>query len=435
MRAARAIRRLTAMGGGFGDGRWWSAAPRALRADLWTLARDPLPRRPFRWFGWWSHVLVVASAVLAFLLLTDLAYASDVDVVTLLLGLVLSAAMVTALFRPVLAWWTATLTLVVGALAAGPPFPWGFFAVVPLAEVLFLMGLRVRPRAAAEALALSVLGVLASTGFQFGSHPDYGFGGVVFATDIGRALLLLAVATGWGVLRRARRVTGSRLLAQKNLAADERARRTVLEERGRIARELHDVVAHHLSVISIQAQVAPHLAENPSAALTENLTGIRQNALDALVELRRVLGVLRLEDSRSAEAQQVPQPTLAELDELIANVRAAGVAVTIETVGVRRPLSPGVELSAFRLVQEALSNAMRHAPGAAVRVVTTYEPAGVTMRISNAAPARPAPPSPGSGHGLLGMRERTTMLGGTLTAGPTADGGYAVTATLPAPMP
>jgi signal transduction histidine kinase len=224
------------------------------------------------------------------------------------------------------------------------------------------------------------------------------------------------------------------LAAQKALAAEERALRAVLEERGRIARELHDVVAHHLSVISIQAQVAPHLVGGPPAELRENLTSIRQSARDALTELRRVLGVLRLEGG-AEETRHAPQPTLERVDELIGNVRAAGVAVTIEITGPPRPLSPGIELSAYRIVQEALSNAMRHAPGAAVRVLIAYHPSGVTVRIGNSAPARPGQPSAGVGHGLLGMRERTAMLDGDLAAGPTPDGGYEVTAMLPAPAP
>lgn len=116
-------------------------------------------------------------------------------------------------------------------------------------------------------------------------------------------------------------------------------------------------------------------------------------------------------------------------------MRGAGVTVTVDTTGTPRPLSPGTELSAFRIVQEALSNAMRHAPGAAVHVALGYHPDRVALRVTNTAPARPAPPSPGAGHGLLGMHERTTMLGGELATGPTPDGGYEVTAILPAAAP
>ncbi|HSX99451.1 MAG TPA: sensor histidine kinase, partial [Streptomyces sp.] len=222
-------------------------------------------------------------------------------------------------------------------------------------------------------------------------------------------------------------------------------RRTVLEERSRIARELHDVVAHHMSVISIQAQVAPHLVENPSEELKENLHGIRQNALEALIELRRVLGVLRSEHPPDAgpddpharagvtegTAPHAPQPTLDRLDALIDNTRAAGLAVATEINGKVSPLPPGVELSAYRIVQEALSNVLRHAPGSTVRVELTYFPRGLQVRVINSRPARKAPPSHGAGHGLLGMRERAAMLGGTLMATETSHGGFAVVAFLP----
>jgi signal transduction histidine kinase len=244
---------------------------------------------------------------------------------------------------------------------------------------------------------------------------------------------------------RGRREARTQLVAQTSITAEERARRTVLEERSRIARELHDVVAHHMSVISIQAQVAPHLVENPSEELKENLHGIRQNALEALTELRRVLGVLRSEDppdggpddSRAragvteGTAPHAPQPTLDRLDALVDNTRAAGLAVVTEIHGEVRPLPPGVELSAYRIVQEALSNALRHAPGSTVRVELTHFPRGLQVRVINSRPAREAPPSPGAGHGLLGMRERAAMLGGTLMATETSHGGFAVVAFLP----
>ncbi|MFD5763473.1 sensor histidine kinase, partial [Streptomyces sp. NPDC127044] len=203
--------------------------------------------------------------------------------------------------------------------------------------------------------------------------------------------------------------------------------------------ELHDVVAHHMSVISIQAQVAPHLVENPSDELKENLEGIRQNALEALTELRRVLGVLRSENPEdpyglgagTGTAPNSPQPTLDRLDALVENTRAAGLQVTTEITGEQLPLPPGVELSAYRIIQEALSNALRHAPGSAVRVELWHFPRGLQVRVINSRPERPAPPSPGAGHGLLGMRERAAMLGGTLVTSETAHGGFVVAAFLP----
>ena len=235
-----------------------------------------------------------------------------------------------------------------------------------------------------------------------------------------------------GASLRGRRVARSQLVEQEVLTAEERARRTLLEERNRIARELHDVVAHHMSVISIQAQVAPHLVKEPTDELKENLAGIRENAVEALTELRRVLGVLRSEDAlvRRSTARPAAHPRPAGRAGR-QGARQRDSRSPPRPPAQPRPLPPGVELSAFRIVQEALSNAMRHAPGAAVRVDLGYRPGGLTVRVTNTAPDRPAPPSPGAGHGLLGMHERTAMLGGELATGPTPDGGYEVTAILP----
>lgn len=286
---------------------------------------------------------------------------------------------------------------------------------------LFLLALRVRPRRAVAALAVSMAPAL----FVALRTPPLPH------VSPAVAVLVLVTALALGAALRSLRLARKDLVVQAELTAEERARRTLLEERGRIARELHDVVAHHMSVISIQAQVAPHLVEHPTEELRENLTGIRENALEALAELRRVLGVLRSEDAPAQSARHAPQPGLDRLDELVATVRSAGLAVTVSTTGAPRPLSPGVELSAYRIVQEALSNVMRHAPGASAGVTIGHRPSGVTVRVVNSPPDRPAVPSPGVRHGLLGMRERTAMLGGELATGPTPDGGWEVTAILP----
>ncbi|MGG2460438.1 sensor histidine kinase [Streptomyces sp. RGM 3693] len=411
------------------------AVPRHLREDLLTGAtEEPLPvggRRP----GWldWRPAIIVPLVIFGVVVLAGNAnayafqYRMSLPLAILTAG-IQAGAPILALYRPVLAWWATTGVLLLVGYQAGSwfnPFadlPWQRTGLLCQAIVLFLVALRVRPRATAEMLVLGILAgafanALVSDSFRDDHVP----------------VIVLAVCALVGALLRGRQKARTELVVQEKLTAEERARRTLLEERNRIARELHDVVAHHMSVISIQAQVAPHLAENPSDELKENLRGIRQNAVEALTELRRVLGVLRSEDTRPESAPHAPQPTLDRLDELVDNVRGAGVEVTVDTTGSPRPLSPGTELSAFRIVQEALSNAMRHAPGAAVHVALGYLPDRVTLRVTNTAPDRPAQPSPGTGHGLLGMHERTTMLGGELATGPTPDGGYEVTAILPAP--
>ncbi|MBD0740766.1 two-component sensor histidine kinase [Streptomyces sp. CBMA152] len=433
--------------------------PGALREDLWRMKSDPVPRVGEPGYPVWRPVSVMVLVVFAAAMMVvnvrqyDVDYNLGINLAVLLAG-IQAVAVVAALYRPVPAWWAVTAVMLFAArvadgriiiptpqpggpwdptgrpvppvprgsfgplLSPGPEYPWTLAGIAMQAMVLFLLALRVRPRAAVSALLISSATGLVALAFTGQYHNDFGL-----------AVGVLAAATLLGAALRGRRVARKELVVQEEVTAEERARRTLLEERNRIARELHDVVAHHMSVISIQAQVAPHLVENPSDELKENLAGIRQNAVEALTELRRVLGVLRSEDPEGAP--HAPQPSLDRLDELVANVRGAGLTVTVDRTGTPRPLSPGVELSAFRIVQEALSNAMRHAPGSAVRVELAHQSAELVVRVANTAPDRPVAPSPGAGHGLLGMRERTAMLGGELATGATPDGGYEVTAALP----
>ncbi len=209
-----------------------------------------------------------------------------------------------------------------------------------------------------------------------------------------------------------------------------------MEERNRIARELHDVVAHHLSMIAVRAETAPFRRPGLDGDGRGELAGIATDARSALVDMRRLLGVLRTDhDVR----ERAPQPQLADLPELVASARRSGLPVRMRVHG--RPgrtaaSPPAVGLAAYRVVQEALSNASRHAHGAAVRVDVRHLPTAVRIRVVNALPDRPAGRGSrdglaGPGHGLTGMRERVGMVGGQLAAGPTRDGGFSVDVTLP----
>ncbi|MFF0552616.1 histidine kinase [Streptomyces sp. NPDC004311] len=408
--------------------RFWR---RPLVLELCSPRRDPLPPlgRP-RWLARLPHVAVLYAAVFFGFLTTE--QLQDHYHVTgggpLVLALMTGISIGLGMFRPVLAWWLGLLTAALVAVSIhadvgqGQTWPWtpgGMFAFAPL---VLLVALRVPPRVTVWVVGISV----ACTGLA-----ELGFRPAGSSTTVLEVALLFGFVGLLGYALRALRLARGELVEQETLTAEERARRTVLEERSRIARELHDVVAHHMSVISIQAQVAPHLVENPSEELRENLAGIRENALEALTELRRVLGVLRSEHPDDPAAPQHPQPTLSELDALVANVRGAGLEVTTAVSGIRRTLSPGAELTAYRIVQEALSNCLRHAPGSRVEVGIAYGPRDLHLCIANSAPTRPVPGSPGAGHGLLGMRERAGMLGGELAAGPRPDGGYEVSAVLP----
>ncbi|WP_406183842.1 sensor histidine kinase [Streptomyces sp. NBC_01006] len=413
-----------------------TTAPRArllrpLVHDLLTIERDPLPRmsRP-RWLARLPHAVVIYAAVFfGFLTAQQMGeHYDDYGGIPLLAALLTGAAIVLAMFRPIGGWWLGQLAAGVAAwsiqdnVGPGQTWPWMPSGLPAFALVLLLVALRMPPRVTVAAVAVPIaLTGLAELLFK----PEHSQSSVL------AALLLFGFVGLLGYALRATRLARGKLVEQETITEEERARRTLLEERSRIARELHDVVAHHMSVISIQAQVAPHLVENPSEELKENLAGIRENALEALTELRRVLGVLRSEQPDDPANPHHPQPTLAELDGLVDNVRSAGLAVTTEIAGIRRPLTPGVELTAYRIVQEALSNCLRHAPGSRVEVGIAYGPRELHLCIANSAPTRPAPPSHGAGHGLLGMRERAGMLGGELAAGPRPGGGYEVSAVLP----
>ncbi|MFF3847050.1 sensor histidine kinase [Streptomyces sp. NPDC002328] len=356
-------------------------------------------------------------------------------------GFAQGAAVVLALWRPVPAWALSLAGTVVAAVAArptlqghplpGPAWPWTTPEVLAHALVFLLLALRVRTRLSFAMLVATGVTTWVVQGLIGGA--TYTSTGMVAVAIFAAVVLVGSAFRGLGEAR-------SQLVEQETITAEERARRTLLEERNRIARELHDVVAHHMSVISIQAQVAPHLVENPSDELKENLAGIRHNALEALAELRRVLGVLRSENPEdpyglgaagTGSAPDTPQPTLDRLDALLDNTRAAGLRVVAETEGEAPPYPPGVQLSAYRMVQEALSNALRHAPGSTVHVRINHDARGLHLEVVNSRPSGPVRPSPGAGHGLLGMRERAAMLGGHVTAHPTLHGGFMVSAFLP----
>jgi signal transduction histidine kinase len=303
------------------------------------------------------------------------------------------------------------------------------------------------------ALCLYSVAVRCRAAFVIGAAGVTVVGAIFVDLRTSAGAILAAIPLLIGAIVRSRRSSRAELAQQAERLEGERAvlegERALLEERQRIARELHDIVAHHMSVIAIQAEAAPRKVTDPPPELAESFAEIRSSALSGLDELRRLLGVLR-----SHSADTAPQPGLGELPGLLESARSGGVRVTSSVSGVARPLPQGVDLSAYRIVQEALSNAMRHAPGSAVRVELAYSPSSLVIKVRNA-PAPPgasaamrrpstaaqlgAGPDPdypgiggnGAGQGIIGMRERAAMLGGHLDAGPTRDGGFLLTAVLP----
>ncbi|MFE9607945.1 sensor histidine kinase [Streptomyces sp. NPDC006012] len=391
-----------------------------------TGAEGPLTRRlssrKREYASWAPHATVAAIGGVATLVTWGY---TGFGVLGLLCGLFTLGPVLLTLVRPIAAFWLSfpAATVVAFLSSKGGDWPWLPGSFVAHLTVLTVVAIRTRPRTAAWMwLVTAGYGVVAGSVLSDGYYSPNTGPMLIFA-----ALLLLAV-TIWHI----RRDAEQEVTAQQTVTAHERSRRTLLEERTTIARELHDVVAHHMSVVAIQAEAAPFRVQNPPPELEKAFVTIRENAVAALAELRRVLGVVRAEHY---EAPDAPQPALADLDALLANVREAGLDVEKVVTGAVRELPQGVELSAYRIVQEALSNTLRHAPGASARVEIGYVLGGLGLRIVNG----PVPvtstvkPSPGAGHGITGMRERVSMLGGDMTAG-SVDGGYEVAVFLPVAM-
>ena len=222
-------------------------------------------------------------------------------------------------------------------------------------------------------------------------------------------------------------------LADKNVLLEHeqeaRAKQAVAEERTRIARELHDVVAHSVSVMVVQAGAERRSLGDDRPATREALEAIEQTGRQALTEMRRLLGMLRKDDDELALA---PQPSMEHLELLVSQVREAGMPVELEVEGEPEPLPAGVDLSAYRIVQEALTNALKHAGPARALVRVRYRRDELELEILDDGPGPAADATNGAGgHGLIGMRERVSMFGGDLAAGERSGGGYSVHARLP----
>ncbi|WP_255949810.1 sensor histidine kinase [Streptomyces odontomachi] len=347
-----------------------------------------------------------------------------------------AAPLLLAVVRPLHAWCVVFVADVAGALALLTvhfeerllwPFP--PMELVGYVALCLALGLRARPRT----LVLVWLATAsANVGLGFVAPHGFGAGDVLF-TILGGVALLLG-----GVLRERYEVQ-RRLVEQETISEAERGRRTLLEERARIARELHDVVAHHMSVITVQADTAEYRLDRLPPNVREEFTSIAATARESLGEMRRLLGVLRNEE---AHGELVPQPGLTQIGQLVeATARTVG---PVEFTPCDVEVPDAVGLSAYRIVQEALANVVRHAPGARTQVslsVTESDPrcgARLTVLVVNASPPQP-PDRPlevdGTGHGLVGMRERVRLVGGSLDTGPLPDGGFRVAAHLPLDSP
>ncbi|MEU5695042.1 histidine kinase [Actinosynnema sp. NPDC020468] len=324
----------------------------------------------------------------------------------------------TAAVRPLWAWRLAAVLLAALPFAHGEyarPAGWPWTPGLLLATAVALHAVaRNHDRPALVGVFLITAGVVAAH-VRDGGKP-------ALATVVVAGVLAL------GNAGRLRRRAEAERAEQQRLRVAEQVRAATLEERALIARELHDVVAHHMSVLVLRSGSAHYRFPDLPAGLREEFAAIQDTAREGMTEMRRLLGVLRGADGRAGTA---PQPGVTEVSGLVDRLRAAGVAVSLRLEGNLDAVPVGIALSAYRIAQEALSNAVRHAPGSAVDVrIAVADDLSLLVANGAGAPGPPGDPER-TGHGLLGMRERVSALGGAIRVGPDERGGFIVAVTLP----
>ncbi|EDY64640.2 sensor histidine kinase [Streptomyces pristinaespiralis] len=310
---------------------------------------------------------------------------------------------------------------VVELVAGDPAAPVAMSAVIALYTVASRTD-----RPTTWRVGLLTMTVLTAAAMAFGSSPWYTQENLGIFAWTG-----MAAAAGDAVRSRRAFIDAIRERAERaERTREEEAGRRVAEERLRIARDLHDVVAHHIALVNVQAGVAAHVMDKRPDQAKEALAHVREASRSALNELRATVGLLR--QSGDPEAPTAPAPGLAVLDELVTTFRQAGLPVEVARADDGDPPPAAVDLAAYRIVQEALTNVQKHA-GKDAKAEVSVVRVGSTLEVTviDNGPADAAGPSDGGGHGLLGMRERVTALGGTLTAGPRYGGGFRVQAILP----
>jgi signal transduction histidine kinase len=322
------------------------------------------------------------------------------------------------------------VTFAVGALAAAGQVLFGSGnpgASLPILVLLYTLAAYEPRRVSVPGLVICVAGV--AVAFFVWTHGIGPADRFLLATVVSSGTALVAWVLGDSMrYRRAYLKALEDRAARLERERDAQAQIAAAAERARIARELHDVIAHNVSVMVVQADGASYALRTEPERAGQALAAISRTGRLALAEMRHLLGVLRSGDE---QADLAPVPGLDQLRELIDQARAAGMSVSLTLEGAPRPLSEGAELAAYRVVQESLTNTRKHGGlAAAAQVTLRYEPGGLMMQVSDDG-LGPAAPSDGPGHGLTGMRERIEMYGGTVEAGPRSGGGYQVTARLP----
>lgn len=348
--------------------------------------------------------------------------------VSLVVAAAQAAALPLALVRPRIAMVSAAGGVIAATILAAPvptaPWPVSATAIVAFALVVATVGISAR-----WTVPLLGWGVTTAAVCVIGTvRPSAGVSAGARAADLIVFASVTLAAVGVGLLIGSWRDARLLLRRERELSAAEAARRELAEERTRIARELHDIVAHGMSAIQVRAASARYRMPDLPEAAAEEFDELAASARGAMGEMRRLLGVLRDDDL----AETAPQPGLADLAALVAGSGHGGPATLDDGGGASSDVDPIVQLTVFRVVQESLSNVARHASGAPVAVVVERSAGTIVVDVRNGpAPGTPAPVVDTGGLGLRGMRERLDLVGGTLAAGATPDGGFAVRATIP----
>lgn len=406
-----------------------------------------MKRPPRRWFGWakaetvanktprfqslrrlrWERILLFSAALIVLAVsapLNTTIYGMNV-VLGLLLAAVHAGSLLLSYFQP----WTGMVISLIVVLATavfnqpteGAVGPFTVIGMLTQLTIIVISGLR----ASWYVAALCWLGTLAAVtyggswirGVQFGNQET---GSLVVFASVGFGLLAASIiARQWQLIR-------TQLTVERGVSASEVARRQIVEDRAGIARELHDVVAHGMSLVTVQATTARYRYPDLDKKVVAEFEEIAEHSRRAMTEMRHILGVLRAEDS---QGETRPQPGVNDLKALVESIRRAGIAVDIS---LPHNFEPGsvLGLTVYRIVQEALSNVVRHAPNSRATVRISQSSEQLVVLVENNATATLATEKTG-GHGLIGMRERTQAVGGTLEYGPSVNGGFRVEARLP----
>jgi signal transduction histidine kinase len=394
---------------------------RGYARDVTSAAASAAERRPRR-----SDLLAAGAVTLLAQLETWLGDPGDPQAAYAAAALAMTIPLAWRRIAPIAVFAFVFVPLIAMA-AAGHPLEATYIMLVLLIAVAAVGSHCERRRATAGlvlGLVLLAAVLVAENLVPGGSEQQPGAGDLVFLGAILSAVWGLAAA-----LRERGQHAGALQERAERLEREreERARAAVAQERARIARELHDVVAHSVSVIAVQTGSMRRRLRHERPAEAEELAGVEMTARQALAEMRRMLGLLRADDD---DLSLAPQPGMDQVDRLVEQVRETGLSVELQRDGRPRPLSPGVDLAAYRIVQEALTNVMKHAGPANARVAVRFGERELELEVSD--DGRGAPPSAdGSGQGLVGMRERVALYGGWLDARAGSDGGFVVRARLP----